>query len=251
MGRVLVTGAVGELGKHVVGRLVHRGEEVIAFVSEGSTADVPAGVELIGGDVRVRSDVDKAVHQSTAVVHLATSPFRRGVDTHGTTNVAYACTESETHMIYVGVVGSEKSRLPYYRTKAKLERLLEDIPGLAFTVQRATQFHSTLDRLLALPVIPVPGNAAFHPVDPEDLAGRLVGLIEAGPSGRVRDFAGPAILTIDDMAEIRSEVCGRVGRPLPMPKLSVWREAVDGIFTAPDGDTGHRTYRDWLIRSTP
>lgn len=249
MGRILVTGANGELGQQVVARLRDRGEEVLALVSEGASVNVPAGVEVLGGDVRVRNDVDKAVRLSDAVVHLATNPNSRTVDIDGTTNVAYACTETEKHMMFVSIVGADQSRFPYYRAKARSERLLSDIPGLEFTVQRATQFYSTLDRFLGMPVVPLPGDATFQPVDPMDLAARLIGLLAAGPSGRVEDFAGPTVLSIDDMAEIRREVRGSAGRTIGLPRFSVLREALDGVFLPASADTGHRTYRDWLTRT--
>jgi len=248
MSRILVTGANGELGQHLVERLMSRQHSVLAMISEGAEVDVPSGVDVLGADVRIRNDVDKAVRMVDAVVHLATDPLRRTVDFDGTTNVAYACTETETPMTYVSVVGSDKSRFPYYKVKSRAERGLGDIPGLGFTVQRSTQFYSAIHRFLKLPVVPLPGDAPFQPVDPLDLAARLVGLVEAGPSGRVEDFAGPTVMTIDDMAEVCREVTGSVGRTIAVPKFGVMREALDGIFVPAECDTGHRTYRDWLTR---
>lgn len=250
MTRVLVTGAAGVLGRPAVDRLHQQGFEVTAFVTEGSSIDLPAGaadrIDVIAGDVRRRTDVDAAVSNADVVLHLATNPARRSVDVDGSSNVAYACNEFDAHMLYVSIVGVDRSRFPYYRTKARVERTLAEIPGLGFTIQRATQFYPLLDQLLALPVIPMPGEAQFQPHDPADLANRLVGLIAAGPSGRVRDFAGPTVLRVDDMIEIREEVVGTVGRSIPIPRVNLFREAAAGLLVNPDADTGHRTYRDWL-----
>lgn len=254
MTRVLVTGAAGVLGQLAVARLHQQGYEVTAFVSEGSSLELPDGadgkIDVIAGDVRRRTDVDAAVAGCDVVLHLATKPGRKSVDIDGSSNVAYACNEFEAHLLYVSIVGIDRSRFPYYKTKARVERTLAEIPGLGFTIQRATQFYPLLDHMLGLPVIPIPGDAQFQPHDPADLTNRLVGLIAAGPSGRVRDFAGPAVLRIDDMIEIRREVLGEVGRSVPVPKVNLFREAADGMLISDDADLGHRTYRDWLVGRT-
>lgn len=79
--RVLVTGACGFIGSHLVERLVEEGSEVRAFVcynsfnSWGWLDRIPAeelkSVEVISGDIRDPHGVKKAVEGSEAVFHLA------------------------------------------------------------------------------------------------------------------------------------------------------------------------------------
>ena len=58
---ILVTGATGTVGRHVVAQLVQRGAAVRALVRDPAKADFPAGVEVVQGDlldVDVNLDAD-------------------------------------------------------------------------------------------------------------------------------------------------------------------------------------------------
>lgn len=72
---VLVTGAYGNIGRHVLRELVARGHRVRAFDLPSAQArrDAAAlpGAEPLWGDLRRRQDVERAVDGVDAVVHLA------------------------------------------------------------------------------------------------------------------------------------------------------------------------------------
>lgn len=61
--------------------------------------------------------------------------------------------------------------------------------GVPHTILRTTQFHSIVARLSVaerqLPVAIVP-SCSMQPVSVDDVARRLIELVDAGPSGRVR-----------------------------------------------------------------
>ncbi len=59
--RVLVLGASGATGRHVVSEAFRRGHEVFAFVRRDSAPLGIAGVQLIHGDATERDDVDAAI----------------------------------------------------------------------------------------------------------------------------------------------------------------------------------------------
>ncbi len=48
---ILVTGATGRVGRHVVDQLVQRGATVRALTRDPAKADFPAGVEVAQGDL--------------------------------------------------------------------------------------------------------------------------------------------------------------------------------------------------------
>lgn len=71
--RVLVTGGLGFIGRHLVRALLERGASVVVFDREGRRADAladPDRVAVVRGDLRT-ADLAPAMEGCTAVVHLA------------------------------------------------------------------------------------------------------------------------------------------------------------------------------------
>ena len=70
--KVLVTGAGGFLGRHVVDRLLERGHRVRAVIRAGSAlADIKYEVELFSADLRSHDNLVAAFDGIDAVLHLA------------------------------------------------------------------------------------------------------------------------------------------------------------------------------------
>ncbi len=108
---VLVTGAGGFIGSHLVEALILRGANVRAFVRYNSRGDagllreldskVLKEVEIIGGDLRDEDAVRKAVHGQQLVLHLGaliSIPYSyyhpvevANTNINGTLNVLQAC----------------------------------------------------------------------------------------------------------------------------------------------------------------
>ncbi len=55
--RILVTGATGTVGRHVVGHLAGAGMDVRALTRRPETAGLPAGVQVVGGDLERVEDL--------------------------------------------------------------------------------------------------------------------------------------------------------------------------------------------------
>jgi len=73
--RILVTGGAGYIGSVVVAQLAARGYQPVVYddLSHGHRAALPAGVQLITGDIGDRAALDRAFSavQPTAVMHFA------------------------------------------------------------------------------------------------------------------------------------------------------------------------------------
>ena len=71
--RVLVTGANGYTGSHLVSALVHEGLQVRGLVRrpESLAPEVRSLIEVVEGDIRDRAAVDRAVAGCDLVYHVA------------------------------------------------------------------------------------------------------------------------------------------------------------------------------------
>ena len=66
---ILVTGATGTVGRHVVEQLVQSGQTVRALTSDPAGVTVPAGVEIVGGDLTAPDTLPAALAGVTGM-HL-------------------------------------------------------------------------------------------------------------------------------------------------------------------------------------
>jgi uncharacterized protein YbjT (DUF2867 family) len=75
--------------------------------------------------------------------------------------------------------------------------------GLPWTILRVTQFYdyclTGVRKLARLPVVPVPAGFRVQPIDPDEVAARLVELTLGEPAGRVPDMGGPQVTSWDDL----------------------------------------------------
>jgi uncharacterized protein YbjT (DUF2867 family) len=187
MTTILVTGGTGTLGRHVTERLRADGHEVRVL----SRHSQPYAVDLREGG----SGLDAAVAGADTVVHCASSPG--GGDEEAAGHLLAAARRAGVgHLVYISIVGVDRVPFGYYRTKAAVEKLVEE-SGLGWTVLRATQFHDLLLRLFDVlskpPVMMLPAGVRDQPVEVTEVAGRLAELALGAPAGRVDDMGGPRL----------------------------------------------------------
>lgn len=68
---ILVTGAAGNVGRHVVDQLVQAGQRVRAMTRNPANANFPEGVEVVYGDLTVPESLVPALNGVTGM-HLIT-----------------------------------------------------------------------------------------------------------------------------------------------------------------------------------
>ncbi|SCG79371.1 Nucleoside-diphosphate-sugar epimerase [Micromonospora echinaurantiaca] len=199
--RVLVTGAGGRLGRAVLPRLLDAGHTVRATSRRPRT---DAAVEWVVADLATGHGVAAAVGGVAAVLHLASSPNRRThqIDVLGTRELVRAAGAAGVgHLVYVSIVGVDRVPIPYYRHKLAAERVVAAGP-VPWSVLRATQFPQFLDDMLVASsrLGPVIGDRAVlaQPVDPDEVAARLVERLATGPSRDVEEYGGPEVLRFDE-----------------------------------------------------
>src|SRR5262245_35720589 len=103
--KVLVSGAGGFLGRHVVQRLLSRGHKVRAIVRPASVEPSWGDqVELFRADLRVHSNLAAAFDSIDAVMHLAAA-------TSGNEDMQFASTVVATERFLDAMAGSSTRRL--------------------------------------------------------------------------------------------------------------------------------------------
>ncbi|WP_459192195.1 SDR family oxidoreductase [Halosimplex sp. J119] len=258
MGRTLLTGATGTLGRELRTRLVDAGETVRA--ASRSPPDQAndahgncAAVEWVELDLADGTGIERAVEDVEVVVHAATAPQgdAEAVDVRGTERLLDAAESTGVHhVVYPSIVGIDEIPYSYYQHKLAAEERVE-ASAVPETILRATQFHQFVDELLGivarLPVWPLPTRFRAQPVDAGEVADALVDCATGDPRGRAAPVGGPEVRTLGDLATAYREARG-LRRPIvrvPLPG-AVAHGFRNGDATCPDRAVGTLGWNEWL-----
>ena len=248
--RIVVTGGKGRLGTEVVRKLEARGATV-------ASASRRTGVDLASG-----AGLEAALQGAECVIHAATHTLRhRRVDLDGTRRMIniFAGRPAPPHVIYVSIVGCDRSPFRYYRAKYACELVLER-SKLPVTVVRATQFHTLVASVARAatvgPLSFVPRGMSFQPCDHRWIAAEIADLaLGPAPSGyqRAADLAGPERLSL---AEAAALIRGKEAKPTPrlitFPPIGGTLRAYQAGANLPDPDAkiGGSSFREFLDGSS-
>jgi len=215
---ILVTGATGRVGRHVVDQLVKRGANVRALTRDASKANFPAGVEVAQGDLL---DIDslRAAFDGVSTLFLLNAvtgdEFTQAIIT---LNVARKA--GVERVVYLSVIHADRFvNVPHFAVKSGAERMLKQM-GFSATILRPTYFIDNelmiKDVILNHGVYPMPiGSKGIAMVDARDIA--EVAAIELIRREQAPDklpletinLVGPDTLTGAGVAAIWSDVLGR------------------------------------------
>lgn len=249
---VLVTGATGTLGSQVVAAALASGHRVRGLSRRDRNDGSP--VHWLRGDLLADEAIDAAVDGVDVIVNCATQPTR-DKDVTSMQNLAAAARRAGVgHLVHVSIVGIDRIPLPYYRTKLRVEQVLET-SGVGHTVLRATQFHDLVTTSFAMqrysPVLLALRDVRFQPIDTRDVAGRLVALIDSEPSGRAPDIGGPSVHTHAELGRIYLTARGGrrtvVAVPVPGRIVAAYRS---GAHLAPENPVGTVEFADYVAART-
>jgi len=215
---ILVIGATGRVGRHVVDQLLQRDARVRVLTRDRAKAAFPAEVEVVQGDLLDIAALRAAFSGVSTVFLLNAVTGDEFTQAIITLNVAREA--GVDRVVYLSVFGAERAvNVPHFAVKSGAERMLEQM-GFGATILRPTYFIDNevmvKDVILQHGVYPMPiGGKGMAMVDTRDIA--EVAAIElirrdsaAGnlPSETI-NLVGPDTLTGEDVARIWSDVLGR------------------------------------------
>lgn len=234
--RVLVTGADGFVGSHLLPRLVSRGHRVRALARrEPSRPGVRVpGVEWRIADLTKRESLAGAANGCDRVVHLAGQfEAANGISLGrlhgtGTRNLMWEVLKSDVErVVFVSALGASPDAGEFFRTKFEAEDIVLSC-GIEPVILRPSvvygpgdHFTEPIVRILrALPVFPMMGDGTFQiqPIAVEDLVDVLAQAVERPElAGRSVDLAGPEKLSFVHIVRVLGNTIGRSRPILPLP----------------------------------
>lgn len=215
---ILVTGATGRVGRHVVEHLLARGADVRVLTRDPSKAAIPAGVQVAQGDLLDIDALRKAFDGVTSLFLLNAVTGDEFTQAIIALNVAREA--GVERVVYLSVIHADRfSNVPHFAVKAGAERMLEQM-GFSATVLRAAYFMDNevmiKDAVVDSGVYPMPiGGKGVAMIDARDIA--EVAAIELicrdKAPGKLPietiNLVGPDTLTGPDIATIWAETLGR------------------------------------------
>ncbi|WP_229397733.1 NAD(P)H-binding protein [Micromonospora okii] len=205
---ILVTGATGHVGRHVVTELLAGGHAVRAMTRDPQRGRFPAGVEVVRGDLTEPAGLADALRGvekmylfpvPDTAVEVVRAAERAGVR-HA---VVLSSTSADDATNFSGV---------YHRT---VERAVEE-SGLDWTFVRPDEFatnllwkwgHSVRTEGVVRGPYPQARRALIHEVDIAAVV--ALALTEAGHAGQVYDLTGPEALDQRTQVAQLAEATGR------------------------------------------
>lgn len=215
---ILVTGATGRVGRHVVDQLIARDADVRVLVREPAKANFAATVDVVQGDML---DIDALLRAFDGVRTLFILNAVAGDEfTQAIIALNIAREVGVERVVYLSVFDADRAvNVPHFAVKYGAERMLE-VMGFSATILRPAYFIDNdvmiKDVILGYGVYPMPiGSKGVAMVDVRDIAevaaSELVRRDRASdklPSETI-NLVGPDTLTGSDLAAIWSETLGR------------------------------------------
>lgn len=230
---ILVTGATGNVGGHVVARLREAGEAVRVLArSPGKARErFGSGVEVIAGDLDHPASVAAAV-EGVRAIFLNTVPSAEMAAQHRTVAEAARVAGVERIVKLSALGAARNSRLALARRHHEGETIVA-ASGLAWTVLQPSFFLTnllgSLGSIRAEGRIYAPaGNGPVGFVAPEDIAAVAAVALGGGHDGQTYVVTGGATYTYADTARILGAVIGKEVTHVDIPRA----DAKAGLLAA-------------------
>lgn len=281
----VVTGAFGYTGKYITRRLLALGKDVRTLTGHPNREN-PFGSQVVAcpfnfdrPDVLVDSLRGVATLYNTYWVRFSHKDVTYGRAVENTRILIEAArTAGVKRFVHVSIANpSEKSSLPYYKSKALVEKAITQ-SGLSYVIVRPTVIFGAEDILInniawllkKFPVFAVPGSGEYQiqPIFVEDMAEITVNLGQKTNS-MIVDAVGPDIFTFNELVQLISDKTHSQSRIIHLPSrlayffskligfvvrdITLTKEEVEGLMAnllvSRDPPLGMIRLADWLIQN--
>jgi len=241
--RVLLTGATGFVGSHLLERLITDGHQVRVLARDPMKLDPPPGpgqMHAIQGDVVTGNRLDEAAAGCEAAIHLVGIIMEAGVATFekvhhlGTVNVVKAAKRANIRrFVHMSALGARPDGVSGYQTtKWKAEEVVR-ASGMDWVILRpsiifgprdgfVTQMLSVMRSAPLFRPVVGHGNYPFRPVYIGDVVECFVqSLTSREAVGRTIDLVGRNELTLNEMLALVAQ-CAGIRKPsmhIPFPLM--------------------------------
>jgi len=230
---ILVTGATGFVGSHLVKRLRKEGLKVRAVTRTPAKAQSLAdlGAEVVPGEIDDPASLEAAAQGCDRVIHLVGIIQEgrgftfRSVHVEGTRNVLDAAKKAGIgHFVYQSAVGSrEGAKSQYHRTKWEAENLVR-ASGIPYTILRPSLIYGPGDlftiriseMIKVSPVLPVigTGRSKIQPIFIDDVVECIRKIVTSDSFlNEIYEIGGPEQITYEAVTKAIAAAMG-VDRPV-------------------------------------
>jgi NADH dehydrogenase len=257
---ILITGATGYIGRHLVARLVAQGERPRCLVRDIDRAKrlLPADkVELVQGATTSPDTLGVAIQGVDTIVHAAFLTADRKQSTgneyektnvQGTANLIKVAKKAGVkRIIEIGGLGTKPDKPgSYMQGRYLAEKMLKE-SGLDWTIiqpsvlfgKNAPFIKGLVDLIRTSPVVPLigGGKTMFQPIYVEDVVTVLIKVLQdpAGTTNRTYTIGGPAYYSFTQIIDVLLKTMHkqRIKAPAPTPLVGVGAAVMEAVLQKP------------------
>src|SRR5713101_4199006 len=243
---ILITGATGYIGRHLVARLIAQGERPRCLVRDINRAKrtLPVGkVELVTGATTSPDSLDAAVHGVDTIIHAAflTADNKQSAgneyektNVQGTANLIKAAKKAGIKcIIEISGLGTKPDKPgSYMQGRFLAEKMLKE-SGLEWTIiqpsvlfgKDAPFIKGLADLIRSAPVVPLigGGKVMFQPIYVEDVVTVILKVLAdpARTNGKTYIIGGPAYYSFTQVVDALLHAMHKTRIKAPAPTLLV------------------------------
>ena len=257
---ILITGATGYIGRHLVARLVAQGERPRCLVRDVSRAKriLPADkVELVEGATTSPASLDAVVQGVDTIIHAAFLTADRKQSTgneyektnvQGTANLIKVAKKAGVkRIIEMSGLGTKPNKPgSYMQGRYLAEKMLKE-SGLDWTIiqpsvlfgKNAPFIKGLADLIRTSPVVPLigGGKTMFQPIYVEDVVTVLIKVLQdpTGTSNRTYTIGGPAYYSFTQIIDVLLKTMHkqRIKAPAPTSLVGVGAAVMEAVLQKP------------------